>query len=115
MRGSHEQNGAAVSSFSAAPVARSLSSGTGRATPYSGIKPVSGAAAELRHAPTRKKFEHTVLRFSNSSVSSSPPTTPTRAGSTPLRSVGMEIVDGVCTVAGFVTLCALGVFILIIT
>lgn len=114
MRGSHDQNGAAVSSFSAAPVARSQSS-LGRATPYSGKKPVSGAAAELRHAPTHKTFEHTVKRYSNSSVQSSPPFRRTQAGSTPLRSVGMEILDGVCTVAGFVTLCALGVFILIIT
>lgn len=107
-----KQNGAAVSSFSAAPVARPQSSLIGRATPNSGIKPVSGAAAELRHAPTRKKFEHTVLRYSDSSVSSSPPNPPTRAGSTPLRSVGVEIIDGVCTVAGFVTLCTLGIFIL---
>lgn len=107
-----KQNGAAVSSFSAAPVARAQSSMIGRATYNSGIKPVSGAAAELRHAPTRKKFEHTVLRFSNSSVSSSPPTTPTRAGSTPLKTVRMEIVDGLCTVVGFLTLCTLGIFIL---
>jgi len=107
----NQKNSAVVGCLHAAPVARSRFSISERATNNSGIKPVSGAAAELRYAPTTRENGHTARRYPNS-VSRPLPLPQTQAGGTPLKTVGLEIVDGLCTVAGFLTLCVLGVFIL---
>lgn len=106
-----KHNGAAASFLHAAPVARPQSSLMGRATTYSGIKPASGTAAELRAAHDRRELTHTTFRHSHSVLRPLPrPQTP--AGGNKLRAIKMEIIDGLCTVAGFATLCALGAFIL---
>lgn len=106
-----KKNNAVVGRLSAASVARSMSSFTGRATTYSGTKPVSGAAAELRHAPATQSVGHTVKRYPSLSVPSSPPS-PQKAGSTRLRAIALEIVDGLCTVAALLMLGVVAVFIL---
>ncbi len=92
-------------------VARPTSSMLGRATVNSGIKPVSGAAAELRQATEAREFKHTALRYPHS-VLRPLPQPQTQAGGNRLHAIKMEIIDGLCTVAGFLTLCVLGVFIL---
>lgn len=105
-----KQDSAVAGCLPAAQVARSVSSLSGRATTHSGTKPASGAAAELRHTPATR-HGHTVKRYPSLSVHSSPPR-PQLAGSNRLKHIGMEIVDGVCTVAAMLMLGVVAVFIL---
>lgn len=92
-------------------VARPTSSLSGRATSNSCTMQEYGAAASLRQAPATREFGHTVLRYPKVSASPLPPSH-TQAGGTPLQTIGMEILDGLCTVAGMLALAAVAVFIL---